>query len=76
MMEHIATRSPSGSCKEIIAPLHANGTNVSPITVSRRLSNEFGLKSHKPARKPHLTTAMKFQRLNFAKKCDWIVELG
>ena len=32
-----------------------------------RLYNEFGVKSHKTARKPRLTMAMKFKRLNFAK---------
>ena len=40
---------------------------MSLMTVSRRLSNEFGLKSHKPARKPRLATAVGFKHLYFAK---------
>ena len=56
MMKHIATCSPSSLCKEIRAALLAKGTNVSLMTISGCLSNEFGLKSQKPACKPPLTT--------------------
>ena len=55
MMRGVATHSPSSSYKMLHAALLVKGTNVSLIIVSRRLSNEFGLKSHKPACKPHLT---------------------
>ena len=39
---------------------------VSSSTVSRRLSKEFGLKSHKTARNLYLTPVMKEKRLDFA----------
>ena len=58
MMRRMATRSPSCSSKITRAALPAKGTNVNLMTVSRHLSNELGLKSHKPARKPRKTTAM------------------
>ena len=38
------------------------------MTVLQRLSNEFGQKSHKPSCKPCLTTVMKFDGLDHAKK--------
>ena len=69
---HIATRSPPSSSKEIGSALLAKGTYVNPMTVSRNPSNESGLKSNKTAPRPHLTPAMKFQCLYFAKKYeDW-----
>ena len=42
------------------------GCKVSHMTVSRRLSKEFNLKSYQPAKKPRLTPAMKAKRLQFA----------
>ena len=75
MMKHIATRSPSSSCKAIRAALLAIGRNVSLMIVLRYLSNELSLKSHKQSRKPRLITAMKFKCLDFVKKYeDWIAE--
>ena len=68
MMKRKATCPPSSSCKKICAALLAKGTNVSLMTVSRCLSDEFCLKSHKRACKPRLTTAMKFKRSDFVKK--------
>ena len=44
------------------------------MTISRRLSREFNLKSYKPARKPRLTPVMKAKRLAFAKHCDWTIQ--
>ena len=44
------------------------GTIVSNMTISRQLSDEFGLKSRKPARKPMLTKVMRKKRLAFAKR--------
>ena len=61
IMKHIATHSPSSSCKRICAALLAKGTNVSFMTILSCL------KSHKPAGKPCLTNAVKFICLNFAK---------
>ena len=51
----MATRCPSSLCMKICAALLAKGTNVSPVTVSRHLRDETGLKSHKPACRPCLT---------------------
>ena len=45
------------------------------MTVSRRLSKEFNLKSYKPAKKPRLTVAMKAKRLQFANNHQhWTTE--
>ena len=53
----------------------AKDTNVNLMTVSHPLNNEISLKSYKPARKPCLNTAMKFNRLDAAKKYkDWTAE--
>ena len=68
LIRRIAARSPMSSSKKICSTLLATGTDVSSRTVSRRLLNDFDLKSCKPARKPHLTPAMKVKRLAFAKK--------
>ena len=43
------------------------------MTVSRRLGNEFGMKSNKSVRKPCLTTDMKIRRQDFTKKY-WTAE--
>ena len=74
MMKCVATRSPTSSCRKKCTALLARGKNVSPVTVTRHMSNEFGAKSHKPASKPYLTS-MKSKRSNFAKKYDdWTAE--
>ena len=75
MINHIATWTPPSSCKMIRAALLGKGTNVSFMTVSRCLSNEFGLKSHNPAHRPCVTTAMEFKHLDLAKKYEhWTAE--
>ena len=48
-----------GSIKKIRAILVRRGSGISHITVSRRLSKEFNLKSYKPAKKTRLTAAMR-----------------
>jgi len=71
-IKRIVKRSPLSSINKVRATLLERGVAVSRMTVSRRLSREFGLKSYKPARKPRLTPAMKAKRLAFAKKHqDW-----
>ena len=48
---------------------------MSIMTVSRHLSNEFDQKSYKPGGKPCLTTDIKFNLLDFAKKYEgWTAE--
>ena len=59
-------RSPTSSMKKIKAELLRRGRKVGHMTVSRRLSKEFNLKSYKPAKKPRLTPTMKAKRLQFA----------
>ena len=72
LMKRIVTRSPLSSIIKVRAALLERGVTVGRVTVSRRLSLEFGLKSYKPARKPCLTPAMKAIRLAFATKhLDW-----
>ena len=51
--------SPKSSFKKPRAILRLKGAAISSSTVSRCLSKEFELKSHRPARKPHLTTVIK-----------------
>ena len=55
------------SSKKLCLALLATGTDVSSRNVSRRLLNDFDLKSCKPARKPRLAPAMKVKRLAFTK---------
>ena len=66
LMRRIVMRSPTSSMKKIKAELLCRDRKVSHMTVSRRLSKEFNLKSYKPAKKPRLTPAMKAKRLQFA----------
>ena len=66
MMKMIVVRSPTSSMKKIRAELLSRGRRISHVTVFRRLSREFNMKSYKPAKKPRLTTAMKAKCLQFA----------
>ena len=75
MIRRTAVRSPMSSASKIRSALLAKGTNISRRTLSRRLVDDFGLKAHKPARKPRLTQAMKVKRLAFAKKhVQWTIQ--
>ena len=67
-MQRAVMQSSICSCRKIRANLLKNGTDISIGAVSRRLSKEFSLKSHRLAPKPRLTTAMKKKRLSFANK--------
>ena len=74
-MRRIAVRSPTSSMKKIRAPLLRRGRRISHMTISRRLSKEFNIKSCKPAKKPRLTAAMKAKRLQFANNHQhWTAE--
>ena len=66
VMRKIVVRSTTNSMKKIKAELLRRGRRISHMTVSRRLSKEFNLKSYKPAKKPRLTAAMRAKRLQFA----------
>ena len=75
VMRRIVVRSPTSSMKKIRAELLRRGHRISHMTVSRRLSKEFNMKSHKPAKKPWLTAAMKARRLQFANNHQhWTAE--
>ena len=70
VMRRIVVRSPTSSMKKIRAELLRRG-RISHMTVSRRLSKEFNLKSYKP----RLTAAMKAKRLQFANNHQhWTAE--
>ena len=72
VMKRQVMKPPTCSAKKIRAELNKAGVSVSRRTVSRRLVQEFGLKSRKPAKKPRLTAAMKTKRLQFALQYkDW-----
>ena len=68
MIKRIAACSPICSLKKIRAALLGKGTDVHITTVFQRLRFNFGLKSHKAARKPRVTPRMKSKRLAFAKE--------
>ena len=68
VMKRIVTRSPMSSISKVRGALVERGESVSRMTVSRRLSQKFGLKFYKPARKPRLTPVIKTMRIAFAKK--------
>ena len=75
-MRKIVTRSPMTSGEKIRSQLQERECKVSTRTVQRRLFTKFGLKSHKPARKPRLTEGMKKKRLSFAKAhSHWTVDM-
>ena len=71
----IVGRSPTSLMKKIRAELLRRGHRISHMTVSRRLSKKFNMKSYKPAKKPKLTAAMKAKRLQFANNHQhWTAE--
>ena len=74
MMMRIVVRSLTSSMKKIRAELLRRGYQISHMTVSRRLSKEFNLKSYKPAKKPRLTAAMTAKRLQLANNQHWTAE--
>ena len=75
VIRRIVVRSPTSSMKKIRAELLRRGRRISHMTVSRRLSKEFNLKSYKPAKKPRLTAAMKAKCLQFANNHQhWTAE--
>ena len=69
MIKKAVVRSPSSTTNKIRSELLRKGTIISKKITRRCLSQEFGLKSCKPARKPRLTERMKSKRLAFAHKC-------
>ena len=75
VMRKIVVSSFTSSMKNIRAELLRRGRRISHMTVSRRLSKEFNIKSYKPAKKPKLTAAMKAKRLQFANNHQhWTAE--
>ena len=75
VMRRIVVRSPTSSTKKIRAELLRRGRRISHMTISRRLSKDFNMKSYKPDKKPRLTAAMKAKRLQFANNHQhWIGE--
>ena len=62
-MKHAVARSPTNFCKKIRFYLLLKGTNASISAISRRLSQEFDLKSYEPANKLLVTSQMKKKRL-------------
>jgi len=75
IIRRTAVRSPMSSASKIRSVLLAKGADISRRTVSRRLVMDFGLKAHKPAKKPRLTPAMKAKRLGFAEKyAKWTIQ--
>ena len=64
--------SSTCSAKKIRADLNETGISVGRQTIIRRLVEEFGLKSRKPARKLRLTLKMRKKLLQFAlQHKDW-----
>ena len=76
VMRRIVVRSPTSSMKKIRTELLCRGHRISHMTVSKRLSKEFNMKSYKLDKKPRaLTAAMKAKRLQFANNHQhWTAE--
>ena len=75
LIRRMVVRSATSSTKKLQAALLQKDTRVTQMTISRRLSREFNLKSYKSTRKPRLTPVMKAKRLAFAKKHrDWTIQ--
>ena len=68
LIQRCVVKSPTCSAKKIWAELGETGWRISRRTISPHLTDKFGLKSWKLARKPRLTPARKLKRLQFAKK--------
>ena len=68
LMKKMVVRSSTSSCKKIKLALLLKGTVVSKTTMKRCLTDKFGLKAHKPAKKPGLASSMKAKRHAFAKR--------
>jgi len=68
LIQRCVVKSPTCSAKKIRAELGETGWRISRRTISPHLTDKFGLKSWKLARKPRLTPARKLKRLQFAKK--------
>ena len=68
LIRRVVVRFPTSFTKKLQAALLRKDTRVTQMTISRRLSREFNLKSYKPARKPRLTPVMKAKRQASAKK--------
>ena len=63
LIKRCVVKSPTSSAKKIRAKLGETGSRISRRTISSRLTDEFGLKSRKSARKPRLAPAIKLKRL-------------
>ena len=75
-MTRRVTRSPMTSREKFRYHLQDRGCKVSTKTIQRRLFTEFGLKSHKPARKSHLIEVEKKKRPRFAKAyVHWTIDM-
>lgn len=75
IIKSIVSYYPTVSCRKIRSALLSVGVAESEDCVSWWWVHEFDLKSHKPARKPRLTTEMKKKRLEFAFKYEnWTEE--
>ena len=56
------------SWRELARLLISRGITISPRTLRRRMSKEFGLKSHVAKSKPKITPTLAAQRLQFAQR--------
>ena len=68
VLKMIVQKNPRASLPKLSCELRTAGINVSTNRISRRLSNELGLKSYRPAKKPRLSPAMAAKRLHFARQ--------
>ena len=68
ILKRMVIKKPSMSLPEIKRELHLAGIKASASTLSRRLGQDLGLKSYRPAKKPKLTARMAKARLEFAKR--------
>ena len=66
-MKRIVVRPPTSSIKTVQSALLAKSVKVSDVTISRPLTQNFGSKSQKLAKKTLIAKSMKADSLGFAK---------
>ena len=75
IIRRTAVESPMSSASKIRFVLLIKGADNSWKTISWHLIIDFGLKAHKPAKKPRLTQPMKAKHLSYAKKhVKWMIQ--
>lgn len=76
LIKREAVKNPFATAKSIANALHNDSFRTPGVhTVRRILSHKYGMKSHRPAKKPKLTSNQKAKRLRFCRAVEsWTVD--